>query len=164
MMFKGNHQCQTLTRQLSKTDETPTPSTSAPEYTDNAPRKTLTRQLSKTSAPPSSPSNGASSRQRRERHDPSATAAVRNAAKRRPEAVPKPIALKAIVETTPNSDQMRVRVPERLLRPAWKDVNEEALAACGPEMANVPIKFIRDNLKEIGPQYVLLCFIVCLSR
>jgi len=46
---------------------------------------------------------------------------------------------------------MRVRVPERLTRPAWKDVNEDALVACGPEMVNVPVAYIRDRLKDVGP-------------
>ncbi|KAH7108008.1 hypothetical protein BKA62DRAFT_764082 [Auriculariales sp. MPI-PUGE-AT-0066] len=80
-------------------------------------------------------------RDRRDRHSLAAEASIRHAACRRPDSVPASAGVKRDV---------RLRIPERLTRPAFRQLNDDAIAACG--LNNVPVDYIREQLKDMGPQ------------
>jgi hypothetical protein len=51
---------------------------------------------------------------------------------------------------------LRLHVPKRLERPSIPSINEEALKACGHDLAEVPLPYLQDQLRNMGPQYVSL--------
>ncbi|KIJ40395.1 hypothetical protein M422DRAFT_68537 [Sphaerobolus stellatus SS14] len=43
-----------------------------------------------------------------------------------------------------------IRLPRRLVRPEFRDVNRAALAAINPVLANIPVDYIRHTMRDIG--------------
>ena len=43
-----------------------------------------------------------------------------------------------------------ITLPRRLARPAYREVNVDALAAVDPELVGVSVEYIRDMLEETG--------------
>ncbi|KAH7106981.1 hypothetical protein BKA62DRAFT_685687 [Auriculariales sp. MPI-PUGE-AT-0066] len=117
----------------------------------NVPRPLPAPKPGAASAPeagPSSKPTALASKARRERHSLAATAAIRNAARRRPKSVPNAAQLPKVVPGQPVN--LHFRIPERLSRPTKREPNPDALASCG--LVGVPIAYIVDQLKDVGPR------------
>lgn len=50
--------------------------------------------------------------------------------------------------TTTSMPHMVVKLPRRLARPAFRDIEKATLAAIEPDLADTPIEYIRDTLRS----------------
>ena len=45
-------------------------------------------------------------------------------------------------------------IPRVLARPPMQPISQEKVAEVDPELEKVPVQYIRDGLRHLGPQYV----------
>lgn len=57
-------------------------------------------------------------------------------------------------DAQPRSSTTSVQLPRSLVRPEYKEVSRDKIAAVDPELADTPADYIREALEDLGPQYV----------
>jgi hypothetical protein len=58
------------------------------------------------------------------------------------------------------STQQVLLHPRRLPRPLYRDIDPRNITVANPSLEGIPLQFIRQNLKEMGPRCVFTCFVI----
>ena len=57
-----------------------------------------------------------------------------------------------VMEQTSIQPSQNVQLPRKLARPAFTEVDANAIAAVAPELAGVPLGYIQKHLASLAPQ------------